>query len=97
MLECDFNKVAKALVFSCKFASYFKNTFFQEHVWVTAVKPLKQLYHTAIPNFKDLRKLIKKVKVIFSSHSELIRLVLSFWSSSDITDAYQVFSQISKA
>ena len=48
MLECDFNKIAKALVFSCKFAPYFKNTFFQEHVWVTAVKPLKQLYHTLI-------------------------------------------------
>ena len=53
MLEGDFNKVAKPLVFSCKFAAYFQNTFLQEHFRATAVKPLKQLY---------LRKLIKTVK-----------------------------------
>ena len=27
MLKCDFNKVAKQWVFSCKFAAYFQNTF----------------------------------------------------------------------
>ena len=44
MLDGDFNKVAKPLVFSCKFAAYFRKTFLQEHFRVTAVKPLKQLY-----------------------------------------------------
>ena len=34
MPKCDFNKVA----FSCKFAAYFQNTFFQEHLWVAASK-----------------------------------------------------------
>ena len=52
MLDGDFNKVAKPLVFSCKFAAYFQNTFLQEHIRVTVVKPLKQLY---------LKKLIKKL------------------------------------
>ena len=33
--KCDFNKVAKQL-FSCKFAAYFQNIFFKEHLWVTA-------------------------------------------------------------
>ena len=41
MLDGDFKKVAKPLVFSFKFAAYFQNTFLQEHFWVTAVKPLK--------------------------------------------------------
>ena len=46
MPKCDFNKVAKlkqlywnrtsAWVFSCKFAAYFQNTFFKEHLWVAA-------------------------------------------------------------
>ena len=44
MPKCDFNKVAlqlcwnqtSAWVFSCKFASYFQNIFFQEHLWVAA-------------------------------------------------------------
>ena len=44
MPKCDFNKVAlqlylnrtSACVFSCKFAAYFQNTFFQEHLWVVA-------------------------------------------------------------
>ena len=40
MLDGDFSKVAKPLVFSCKFAAYFQNSFLQEHVRVTAVKPL---------------------------------------------------------
>ena len=39
--KCDFNKVEKqfywnrtlALVFSCKFAAYFQNTFSYEHLW----------------------------------------------------------------
>ena len=42
--ECDFNKVAlqlyenrtSAWVFSCKFAAYFQNTFFLEHLWTAA-------------------------------------------------------------
>ena len=42
MPKCDFNKVAKQLywnrtlawVFSCKFASYFQNSFSEEHLWV---------------------------------------------------------------
>ena len=41
MPKCDFNKVAKqlywnctsALVFFCKFAAYFQNTFSQKHLW----------------------------------------------------------------
>ena len=44
MLKCDFNKVAKqvywngtlAWVFCCKFAGYFQNNFFQEHLWRAA-------------------------------------------------------------
>ena len=44
MPMCVFNKVAQqfysnhtsALVFSCKFAAYFQNTFSQEHLWVAA-------------------------------------------------------------
>ena len=34
--KCDFNKVTSPWVFSCKFAAYFQNTFFQEHFWVAA-------------------------------------------------------------
>ena len=44
ILKCDFHKVAKQLywnhtsawVFSYKFAAYFQNTFYQEHLWTTA-------------------------------------------------------------
>ena len=44
MPKCNFNKVALQLygnltlvwMFSCKFAAYFQNTFFQEHLWTTA-------------------------------------------------------------
>ena len=44
MPKCDFNKVAKQLywnhtsarVFSCTFAEYFQNNFFDEHLWVAA-------------------------------------------------------------
>ena len=44
MPKCDFNKVAlqlywnhtSAWVFSCKFAAYFQNTFFQQHLVVAA-------------------------------------------------------------
>ena len=44
MPKYDFNKVAlqlywnrtSAWVFSCKFAEYFQNTFFKEHLWVAA-------------------------------------------------------------
>ena len=44
MPKCDFNKVALqrywnrtlALVFSCKCAAYFQNTFSQEHFWTAA-------------------------------------------------------------
>ena len=48
MLECDCNKVAKPLMFSCIFAAYLQNTYLQEHFWLTAVKPLKNLYYTLI-------------------------------------------------
>ena len=42
--KCDFNKVAKQLlwnlistwVLSCKFAGYFQNTFYKEHLWMAA-------------------------------------------------------------
>ena len=42
MPKCDFNKVGlqlygnhtSAWVFSCKFAAYFQNTFYQEHLCV---------------------------------------------------------------
>ena len=84
MLHGDFHKVAKSLVFSCKLAAYFQNTFLQEHFQVTAVKPLKQPY---------LRKLIKKVSL---SHSKLVRLVLSFRLSSVISEEYQIFSHTSR-
>ena len=38
MLKYDINKVAKqpAWVFSCKFAAYFRNTFYYEHLWGAA-------------------------------------------------------------
>ena len=44
MPKCDINKVARQLygnhtstwVFSCKFATYFQNTFSQEHLWRAA-------------------------------------------------------------
>ena len=44
MLKRNFYKVAKKLysnhtsarVFSCKFAAYFQNTFFKEHLWMAA-------------------------------------------------------------
>ena len=44
MPKNDFNEVAKQLywnrtstwVFSCKFAAYFQDTFFSEHLWVAA-------------------------------------------------------------
>ena len=48
MLGCDFNKVAKPLVFSCKFAAYFQSIFLQQHFRVTVAKRLRQLYHTLI-------------------------------------------------
>ena len=46
MPKCDFNKVAMQLYwnqisaweFSSKFAAYFQNTFFLEHIWVAASK-----------------------------------------------------------
>ena len=44
MPKCDFNKVAKQFnwnlistwAFPCKFAVYFQNTFFKEHLWMAA-------------------------------------------------------------
>ena len=44
MPKYDFNKVAlqiywnhtSAWVFSCKFAAYFQNTFYEEHLWMGA-------------------------------------------------------------
>ena len=44
MLKCDFNEVAlelylnctSAWVFSCKFATYFQNTFSYKHIWMAA-------------------------------------------------------------
>ena len=44
ILKCDFDKVAKQLywnrtsawVLSYKFAAYFQNTFYQEHLWAAA-------------------------------------------------------------
>ena len=49
MPKCDINKVARQLygnhtstwVFSCKFATYFQNTFSQEHLWVAAFGDIK--------------------------------------------------------
>ena len=51
MPNCDFNKVAKQLyskhtsawVFSCKFAGYFQNTFYEEHL-LTAASVIVYLY-----------------------------------------------------
>ena len=50
MPKCYFNKVANQLylnrtwarVFSCKFATYFQNTFSQEHLWVSTSIFLQQ-------------------------------------------------------
>ena len=44
MPKCDFNNIAKQLywnhtsawVFFCKFAAYFQNTFYSEHLWTAA-------------------------------------------------------------
>ena len=39
MPKWDLNKIAlntSTWVFSCKFAAYFQNTFFWEHLWVAA-------------------------------------------------------------
>ena len=36
MPKCDFGNRTSAWMFSCKFAAYFENTFFQEHLWVAA-------------------------------------------------------------
>ena len=52
MLDGDFNKVAKPLVFSCKFAAYFQNTFFARTLPGDCCKTTK----TAI-----LKKVNKKV------------------------------------
>ena len=49
MPKCDINKVARQLygnhtstwVFSCKFATYFQNTFSQEHLWRAASETTK--------------------------------------------------------
>ena len=49
VLERDFHKVVKQLywnhnlacVFSCKFAAYFQNTFFQDHAWRAASEYLQ--------------------------------------------------------
>ena len=51
MPKCDLNKVAKQLywnhtsewVFSYKFAAYFQNAFFKEHLWVAASENRYQL------------------------------------------------------
>ena len=46
MPKCNFNKVV-VWVFSCKFATYFRKTFYQEHLWTAAsvqtfsLQPLK--------------------------------------------------------
>ena len=55
MPKCDINKVAKQLywnhtsawVFSCKFDSYFQNTFSQEHLWVAASDNVKLILATS--------------------------------------------------
>ena len=61
--KCDFNKVAlqlswnrtSAWMFSCKFAAYFQNTFFSEHLWRAASKEMP-LAHA----YKSQDKKIKK-------------------------------------
>ena len=53
MPKCDFNKVAKqrywnhtsAWVFSCKFATYFQNTFSSEQPWMAASDISESIYY----------------------------------------------------
>ena len=79
--KCDFNKVAKqhywsctsAMVFSYKFAAYFQDTFFKEHLW-TAVSvflrfqfsllKLSQEIHIKLLDITKHDKLTTKLKVI---------------------------------
>ena len=84
MPECDFNKVVRPLVFSCKCAAYLYNTFLQEHFRMTAVKPLTQLHQTLILGIYETSK--KRGERISLSDSKLVRLVLSFWLSSRLLE-----------
>ena len=63
----------------------FSNIFFQEHSQVTAAEPLKQLYH---PIILARDREWKNEKIVFLSHSELVRLGLLYWLFTGISDAY---------
>ena len=53
MPKCDFNKVAKelyliqtsAFVLSCKFGTYFQNTFFWYHLWMAVSASYEESYY----------------------------------------------------
>ena len=59
MPKCDLNKVALQLywnhtlawVFSCKFAAYFQNTFYKEHLWMAASRENWCKVEISINNF----------------------------------------------
>ena len=77
MQKCDFNEVAKQLywnrtsawVFSCKFAAYFQNTFFKEHLWAAASENM--LGHTESISFG----LFLKLKLNISGTPHLNELI----------------------
>ena len=87
MPKCNFNKVALQLywnrtsvwVFSCKFAAYFQNTFFQEQLW-TAASGSKTRKYCKLWSIKErlqkkwkVKRKIKKLTTLSKQH------VLKYW------------------
>ena len=68
-------KGTSALVFSCEICEFFKNTYFEEHLWTTAfgirfLKPLKQelgAMITALRAARDLSKYLRTLALMESS------------------------------
>ena len=76
MLKCDFNKVTKQLywthtsawVFSCKFAAYFQQNLFLEHLWRAAsefvmVSLITSLYYSLNPILTTLFSVLLSLKI----------------------------------
>ena len=66
MPKCDFNKVAKVWVFSCKFAAYFQSDFSQEHFGRLLLQNLDsiQCTKTRSHSWCDVDTIIQLVKLI---------------------------------
>ena len=70
---CDFNKVAfqlywnrtPAWVFSCIFSAYFQNTFYLEHLWVTASLYLISKDHVIVSCRKGETLTVKNIYFCF--------------------------------